>query len=117
METGRDVHLQQPGLQLRVQEDVEAKEFKTGISAGNIVVMETGQAGLCTQDSLDHQVFNLLPDIGVIDPRSIEVSPQCFQCPLVALKVNTTLKPSISKYQLSMHSGRPQIRRKMYGNF
>ena len=88
METGRDVHLQQPGLQLGVQEDVEAKEFKTGISAGNVVVMEAGKAGLCTQDSLDHQVFNLLPDIGVIDPRSIKVPPQCLQGPLVSLNRN-----------------------------
>ena len=96
METGGDVHLQQPGLQLGVQEDVEAKEFKTGISAGDVVVVKSGQAGLCTQDSLDHQVFYLLPDLGVIDPRSVEVSPQCFQCPLVALKAKITLKPATS---------------------
>ena len=96
METGRDVHLQQPGLQLGVQEDVEPEEFKTGISAGNIVVVKTGQTGLGTQDSLDHQVFDLLPDFGVVDPRSIKVSPQCFQGPLVSLKLITTLKPFLS---------------------
>ena len=96
METGRDVHLQQPGLQLGVQEDVEPEEFKTGISAGNIVVVKTGQTGLGTQDSLDHQVFDLLPDFGVIDPRSIKVSPQCFQGPLVSLKLINTLKPFLS---------------------
>ena len=54
VQTGRDVHLQQPRLQLRVQEDVEAKEFKAGISAGNIVVVETGQTGLRTQHRLNH---------------------------------------------------------------
>ena len=54
VQTGGDVDLQQPGLQLRVQEDVEAKEFKAGISAGNIVVVETGQTGLRTQHRLNH---------------------------------------------------------------
>ena len=117
VQTGGDVDLQQPGLQLRVQEDVEAKEFKTGISAGNIVVMQTGQARLCTKDSLDHQVFNLLPDIGVIDPRSIEVSPQCFQCPFVALKEN---HPYLSISTINGF-GREGLtlyrRRKKYGSF
>ena len=85
METRGDVHLQEPGLELGVQENVEAKELEAGVSAGHVVVVETDQTPLRTDDSLYHQVFDLLPDGGVINPGGVKVPPERFQSPLVSL--------------------------------
>ena len=87
METRGDVHLQEPGLELGVQEDVEAKELEAGVSAGHVVVVEADKASLGTDNSLYHQVFDLLPDGGVIDPRGVKVSPQGLEGPLVSLQM------------------------------
>ena len=87
METRGDVHLQEPGLELGVQEDVEAKELEAGVSAGHVVVVEADEAAFGTDNSLYHQVFDLLPDGGVIDPGGVKVSPQGLEGPLVSLQM------------------------------
>ena len=85
VEAGRDVDLQQPGLQLGVQQNVKPKQLEAGVSASHVVVVETDQTPLCTDDSLYHQVFDLLPDGGVINPGGVKVPPERFQGPLVSL--------------------------------
>ena len=98
MEAGRDVHLQQPRLQLRVEEDVEAEELEAGVLAGHVGLVQVDQVALRAQHGLDHQILDLLPDDRVINPRGVEVSPQSLERPLVTLEIPILSITISSKY-------------------
>ena len=89
VEERRDVvDLYQPGLQVLVVEDVETKELVAVVIGLDLVVDLRPDVIVSAEDCLDADLLGLLPQRPPIDLQDLlEVSPECFEVPLVANKL------------------------------
>ena len=83
---GDGVHLQQVRLQVRVNEDVQAEQIEIVVKRGGGVLHHFVDPFVSTQQGLDHDVFDFLPERCWVNAvYSLEVVPQLVDCPFVDL--------------------------------
>ena len=86
MKGGDVVDLQQPGLRLRVEENIKSEEFETSVISPDIPGSLGCDLVSPADDRLDAHILDPLPHWPPVQTQlALEVLPEGLQVPLVAL--------------------------------
>jgi hypothetical protein len=83
----RNVDFQQPRLEVRVQQNIETKEFEAGIAIRDIIFQHVVEGWCDTQQSFNHNISQRGFDGFDIDTQAEKVGPQALQSPVIDTQV------------------------------
>lgn len=81
----RYVYLEQPRLQLRVEQHVDAKQLEAIVPAAHVRFGHVIDGTLASENGAQHEIAQSAPQTGGVDALRGQVGPQRFDGPFVAL--------------------------------